>query len=165
LILLQVVELAVHTKETAPVVFRAGKQKEAALRMPKITPLLAYFDYNASCTDPGEKEILEELKYVNMPELYLFDEKTKKWRPKEKCVKMTIGSLLPVSPKERECFFLRALLQKKTCPKSYEDLRTVDGVEYKTFREAAVALGLVRGDEEYRRFLHLSVQSLFFLIQ
>jgi hypothetical protein len=141
----------VHTKETAPCVFRQGNQEQAAQRLPKITPLLAYFQYNAECIDPEEREILQKLKYVNMPELYIFDSKTKKWRPKEKCVKMTIGSLLPVSPKERECFFC-ALLQKRTAPKSYEDLQTVNGIKYKTFREAAIAMGLVRGDEEYRRY-------------
>lgn len=102
------------------------------------------------------------MKYVNMPETYMFDAKAKKWRLKAFCPKLTIGSLFPVSPKQRECFFLHALLQKRCFPKSYEDLRTVDGVVYDTFREAAIAMGLVRGDEEYKMYLFAKVVSIPF---
>lgn len=36
---------------------------------------------------------------------------------------------------------------------SYEDLRTVHGVEYETYKEAAVALGVLEDDQEAHRIL------------
>lgn len=146
-------ELSVHTKEATPCVFVRGKEMEAAQGTLKMTPLLAYFKLNSECTNPEELELLRTLKFVNVPEHYTFNRNQKKWTKKGKSCKMTIGSLYPVSPKNRETFFLRALMQKKPFPLSYEDVRTVDGVTYDTYREAAVALGLVQGDEEYRRYV------------
>jgi hypothetical protein len=100
-----------------------------------------------------ERKLLETKTFVQIPEDFLIDPNTKKWRRKKKCVKKTIGVLYSVSPKKRETWFLRALLQKKKFPLSYKDVRTVDDVEYGTFREAAVAMGLVRDDAEYRKYV------------
>jgi len=52
-----------------------------------------------------------------------------------------------------ERFYLRTLLAVVKGPKSYEDLRTLDGVLYPTFREACIARGLLEDDGEWRQCL------------
>nr|KAJ0191770.1 hypothetical protein LSAT_V11C800451820 [Lactuca sativa] len=61
----------------------------------------------------------------------------------------SIGRIHAVSPNLGEAYFLRILLNKVKGPKSFEDIRTVNGHEYATFREACYALGLLEDDREY----------------
>ena len=56
-----------------------------------------------------------------------------------------------VSPKEVERYHLRILLLHVAGAISFEDLRTVDGVTYHTFKEACLAMGLIADDAEYHR--------------
>ncbi|KAG5610172.1 hypothetical protein H5410_021453 [Solanum commersonii] len=48
----------------------------------------------------------------------------------------TIGRIVTCHPIEGERYYLRLLLMNVRGPKSYEDLRTMDGRCYTTFREA-----------------------------
>ncbi|XP_049385851.1 uncharacterized protein LOC125849952 [Solanum stenotomum] len=48
-----------------------------------------------------------------------------------------IGRVVTCHPTEGERYYLRLLLMNVRGPKSYEDLRTVNGVQYNSFREAA----------------------------
>jgi hypothetical protein len=144
-------ELAVHLENDKSVVYHEGDEL-TALEREKLSPLQAYFALNRESKD-DEREYLKDKTYVDIPEDYLIDPKTKAWRRKKNCAKKTMGVLYSVSPKKRETFFLRALLLKKKFPLSYEDVRTVDGIPYGTFREAAVAMGLVRDDTEYKKYV------------
>ena len=53
-----------------------------------------------------------------------------------------------VGPSGGEWFFLRTLLTIVKGARSYEDLRSVDGNVYETFKAACVACGLYDNDEE-----------------
>lgn len=46
-------------------------------------------------------------------------------------------------PAEGERYYLRLLLSKACCLKSYEDLRTYTGIIVNTFREAVFLQGLL----------------------
>ena len=52
-------------------------------------------------------------------------------------------------PSQGELYYLRIMLTKKIGPTSYEDLRTVDGVTFNTYRDACYALGLLNDDKEF----------------
>ncbi|KAG5185490.1 hypothetical protein JKP88DRAFT_180374, partial [Tribonema minus] len=54
---------------------------------------------------------------------------------------------MPCRTTTSEIWYLRKLLHYRPA-RSYEDLRTVDGHQYNTFREAAVALGIATADKE-----------------
>ncbi|XP_071714220.1 uncharacterized protein [Rutidosis leptorrhynchoides] len=54
-----------------------------------------------------------------------------------------------VPPKSGECYYLRILLNKVRGPTCYEDIRTVNGIVYDTFKEACYAMGLLNDDKEY----------------
>ena len=58
-----------------------------------------------------------------------------------------IGWIVYANPGEGERYFLRVLLNHVRGATSYEDLRTVAGVTYSTFREACEKRGLIETDK------------------
>ncbi len=101
----------------------------------KPTTLEAFFNLNLTI----EKKIL----YVQVPEFFRWNEQTHTWilRKREKG---QIGRLHPVSPNNKELFALRLLLNHILSPKSYKDLRTVNGIIFPTYHSAAVELGIIK---------------------
>ncbi|XP_052623734.1 uncharacterized protein LOC128129080 [Lactuca sativa] len=69
------------------------------------------------------------------------------WKPRE--VGKCIGRIHSVSPNLEEAYFLRILLNKVKGPRSFEEIRTVNGEECLSFRDACYALGLLDDDKEY----------------
>jgi hypothetical protein len=100
-----------------------------------------FFEY---CSDnPFETE---NLKYNEFPEHYVWLQNSNCWR-KRRQDKVSIGRLYTSNPTQIELFSLRSLLLNVTSPKSFEDIKTVNGEVYPTFRAAAIALGLFEDDE------------------
>ena len=58
-----------------------------------------------------------------------------------------------VSPNQGERFYLRLLLNHARGAKSFEDIRTFNGIVHETFQEACCARGLLDDDAEWRRCL------------
>ncbi|KAJ9567832.1 hypothetical protein OSB04_003798 [Centaurea solstitialis] len=61
----------------------------------------------------------------------------------------SIGRIHSVSPALGEAYYLRILLNKVKGPESFEDIRTVNGDIFPTFRDACYAIGLLDDDMEY----------------
>ncbi|GBM32835.1 hypothetical protein AVEN_216539-1 [Araneus ventricosus] len=61
--------------------------------------------------------------------------------------------------KNTACYYLRLLLHKIKGPTSFKDLRTVNGIEYETYREACLALGLLENDNQWNEALKEAVYS------
>ena len=55
---------------------------------------------------------------------------------------------IPLNIHTKEKFFLRMLLHTVKGPKSYDDLKTVDGVVCETFQKACILLGLFEDDSQ-----------------
>jgi hypothetical protein len=53
------------------------------------------------------------------------------------------------SPFAGERYYLRMLLTIIWGPQSFEDLRTIDGIQYPTFQAACLAKGLLEDDQEW----------------
>lgn len=60
----------------------------------------------------------------------------------------SIGRLYNVHPSSCELYYLRFLINHLKGPTSFKDILTVNGKEYKKFKESCVARGLLEGDEE-----------------
>lgn len=165
---LQPVMLAVHTAESKKIMYPAGQQLRAATMQPRDTTLDAYFKLNQT-DDQALGVLLDELRYIDVPEYFVFqkimegqrDTGNRRW--KRACGGFThnIGSLNKVSPKSRELWFLRRLLMHVKRPRSYEDLRTVDGVQHEYYRDACMAMGLLQDDAEFDRYfiIYVDLQS------
>ncbi|XP_022003818.1 ATP-dependent DNA helicase RRM3-like [Helianthus annuus] len=61
----------------------------------------------------------------------------------------TVGRIHSVSIASGEPYYLRILLNKVRGPKSFEDIRTVNGELFPTFKDACYAMGLLDDDNEY----------------
>ncbi|CAH9070723.1 unnamed protein product [Cuscuta europaea] len=88
-----------------------------------------------------------ELTYDEMPMKFVWKQATREWVPRKKG--FAIGRVFYVPPGCGEQFYLRCLLNVVCGPTCFEDLMKVDGVQYKSFRDACYALGLLDDDKEY----------------
>jgi FtsZ-interacting cell division protein YlmF len=73
-------------------------------------------------------------------------ERERKWKLRER--QFAIGRMYHANLISGEQFYYQLLLTVVLSPKSYEDLRTVNGTVYNSFLGACVALGLLEDDQE-----------------
>jgi hypothetical protein len=73
--------------------------------------------------------------------------KKKCWEPRQRGT--AIGRIPYCTPTCGERFYLRLLLTVVSGAKSFEDLRTVNDIEYPTFKEACLVLHLIEDDREW----------------
>ncbi|XP_022003435.1 uncharacterized protein LOC110900885 [Helianthus annuus] len=96
--------------------------------------------------DPNDT-VARTLTYVQFPRWYVWKLDQRIWVPRIKG--KTIGRIHSVSPSTGEAYYLRILLNKVKGPTSFDDIKTVYGRVYNTFRDACYALGLLDDDSEY----------------
>ncbi|OAY73073.1 hypothetical protein ACMD2_27167, partial [Ananas comosus] len=87
-----------------------------------------------------------ELTYVEFPMKWVWHSSDKFWSRRKRGNR--IGRVVYIHPNSGELYFLRMLLSLVKGAKTYEELRTVDGVVYETFCAACDALGLLGDDLE-----------------
>ncbi|XP_072087869.1 uncharacterized protein [Arachis hypogaea] len=92
------------------------------------------------------------LLYREIPEYYSWHSKEKEWR-RRRSQKRAIGRIYTVSPTEGEKFYLRILLSNVRGPTGWDDLLTVDGVQYSSFKQSAQHRGLLESDSSIRSCL------------
>ncbi|XP_019153834.1 PREDICTED: uncharacterized protein LOC109150379 [Ipomoea nil] len=88
------------------------------------------------------------LTYIEMPTKFVWKKDIREWHPR-KTNRTSIGRIFYVPPASGEIYYLRCLLNIVRGPKSFKDIRTINGVEYLTFRDACYAHGLLDDDKEY----------------
>ncbi len=71
---------------------------------------------------------------------------------------MSIGRVYTTTPAQGERHYLRMILYHIPGATSWENLRTVNGKQYNTFKETCVALGILNDDAEHKQCLKESVQ-------
>ncbi len=86
-----------------------------------------------------------------------WDKTHKKWI-KRKAPTWSIGRVYSTTPSQGELHYLRMILYHVPGAVNWSDLKTVNGQQCHTFREACVALGILRDDAEHRKCLEESVQ-------
>ncbi|XP_028768731.1 uncharacterized protein LOC114726322 [Neltuma alba] len=87
------------------------------------------------------------LTYSEFPQHYVYQRTKRVWKRREKG--FSIGRITYTPPSSGELYYLRILLTKVKGPMSYEDIRTVNGIVYPTYRSACYTLGLLDDDNEY----------------
>jgi hypothetical protein len=115
----------------------------------KETMLTAFFNFNKSLSLVERNKIGDT--YINFPRTHVYDATNKEWKTRKQG--SAIGRMFFVFPISGELYFLRMLLTVVKAPISFEDLRTVNGVLYNTFKEACSALGLLEDDDEWDKCL------------
>ncbi|KAK2998753.1 hypothetical protein RJ639_023771 [Escallonia herrerae] len=82
--------------------------------------------------------------YSEFPEHYVWNDGSRTWEPRHQ--RFSIGRIVCANPAEGERYYLRLLLLHVRAPTSFNALKTVDGVFYSSYRTAALAYGLLEGD-------------------
>ena len=135
-----IIRLAVHLPLQQSVVFQAGQEEEALNRASNQTSLTAFF--KLCCDDAQASDLI----YPIVGEFYVFTKGI--WKRRVMGRNKVICRMYAVSPLDRERYFLRLLLLNVRGPKSFEDLKTVNGILLPSFHEAAKMRGLLDDDEE-----------------
>ena len=143
-----VVRLQVHPPHEQGVVY-SSQNPNPFLDDEKDTTLMGWFKANAAAAEGSE--ILDTL-YQNFPSKMVWHRDQRKWTAR-KDERFAIGRMYYVHPSAEERFYIRLLL---TCVKgatSFEHLRSFEGTEYPTFKEACIARGLLEDDSEWHQCL------------
>lgn len=135
-----IIRLAVHLDRQQQITFHVGREQEALdAATSGRTTLTAWFDLNRN--DPNARQFL----YTDIPYHYVFS--NSQWTVRQRHLKL-VPRMYTVSIKDEERFYLRMLLLHVRGATSYEDVRTVDGVVYETFKLAAFHRHLLASDDE-----------------
>ncbi|KAL4152846.1 hypothetical protein QTP88_000679 [Uroleucon formosanum] len=157
-----VVHLAVHLENGQRVYFTEANAAQRAERPPSTT-LTSFF---AMCeADPFAATLM----YVEMPKYYTWNQSTKKFQRRKQGTPVpdwpqvfstdALGRMYTVHPRNDECFYLRLLLVNVRGPKSFAHLKTVNGHQCQTYREACQLMGLLENDSHWDLTLADSVVS------
>ena len=133
--------LAIHEENLQTVYFQENNVAEA-ITNPKNTTLLAWFKLNQVDANA------QMLKYHEIPEHYVWNQSQHQWtkRKRGRC----IGHLYTTNPSQGERHYLHILLHHIPGAKSFEDLKmSPDGMLLSTFKETAIAHGLLESDTEW----------------
>ncbi|XP_057414959.1 uncharacterized protein LOC130709848 [Lotus japonicus] len=136
-------KLTYHLPRKQVVLFKEHQVIEHVLERNKVknSMFLAWMDANSKY--PAGKG----LTYVEFPASFVYDPKMKSWHPRKQG--LSIGRINFVPPGPGELYYLRMLLNVQMGCTKFEDLRTVNNKVYDSFRDACVALGLLKDDREY----------------
>lgn len=130
-----VIALPVHLENEQFITFAEGEE-QAAIDNAKPTMLQAFFQLNNQATS------VQNITYLDVPFFYTF-ENNGQWKRRVNTKHNLVTRIHTVSPRDQERFALRLLLQHIPSPKSFNDLKIINGTQYATFNEAAQAYGLV----------------------
>ena len=145
-----VVRLAVHLPNRQLVYFVEGDKHAAAERAAQQeTSLTAWFRL---CS---ESEEARQYLYGQIPQHYVLRKLhgVHTWTRRQRQGDSVVSRIYSVSPREGERFYLRLLLLHVRGATNFADLRTVDGVECATFREACLHRHLLENDNTWESTL------------
>ena len=133
-----IIRLQVHLPGEQSVVFTTDNVEAAAQNAAsRDTTLTAWFKLNQ------QYQMATGILYTDIPEHYVFHERTRTWQRRQRGADRIIGRMYSVSlASDIQRFCLRLLLLHVSGATSFEDLRTVHGITYPTFKEAAQHRGL-----------------------
>ena len=121
----------------------ATREEIAAATANKSSKLMAFFKLNE---DPQMAAL--NLRYIDLPEKFTWHSKEQIWKTRKNYFK-TVGQIYSIAPQKHELFHLRLLLLKVRAPKSFQNLKTFEGITYNTFKQACIARGLIVDDQAY----------------
>ncbi|KAK4394704.1 hypothetical protein Sango_1624700 [Sesamum angolense] len=136
-----VINLQLHLPNQQSVTYWANQRLDNILRWDHVskTMLTEYFSM-CSKSEDARKYLCREF-----PEHYVWDKQDRCWRERKK--RDVIGRISGVNPIEGERYYLRLLLNHIRGSTSFQDLLTVNGVAYSSFKQVAQKRGLLESDQ------------------
>lgn len=146
--------LAVHDKDEQNVFFKEGCEMECIGKNYETT-LTTQFNLNQ--IDPEANKYL----YTEINNFYVYGQSKKIWKQRKRFTKPVLSRMYFFSPKEQERYFLRLLLLHVRGAKSFEDMRSFEGITYNSYLDAAKARNLVSNDTEWENCLTEACSNQF----
>ncbi|KAG4043735.1 hypothetical protein PC123_g20794 [Phytophthora cactorum] len=141
-----ITQLTIHFENEQKVTFRSSDDPAVVVTRDKHTMLTRVFELCAS--EAPENQVAKSALYQDIPKLFRSDTKAKRW-VRRKGYQVALGRMIHVSPRDMQRSYMRVLLCHRKGPTSFENLRTVDGVTYDSYREAALHAGYLEDDSEW----------------
>ncbi|KAK7266728.1 hypothetical protein RIF29_19379 [Crotalaria pallida] len=135
--------LRFHLENEQPVLYADDDDLEEVIEEEKNLSSMFLAWMEANMIHP----VAKTLTYVQFPTMFVYESSPPTWRPRKKG--FSIGRLTFVPPAAGELFYLSILLHRVKGPENYAQIRTVNGIEYPTFKEACYKLGLLDDDREF----------------
>lgn len=142
--------LSVHLENGQRVYFTIENAQQR-VEQPQNTTLTAFF---ALCENDS---FARTLLYADVPKFYTWNASRKQFERRKRGIRVpnygdvfsanALGRVYTVHPNNTECYFLRILLHEVKGPTSFASLKTVNGEECETYREACQKLGLLENDQ------------------
>ncbi len=110
-----------------------------------ITMLTKWFKTNQ------ESKVARSLMFDQFPQQWVWNRKLKRWTMRKRG--FAIGHMYYAHLTSGERYYLRMLLNCIKGATSYEHLRTMDGREHDTFKDACITMGLLVDDNEWPQAL------------
>ncbi|XP_019190610.1 PREDICTED: uncharacterized protein LOC109185068 [Ipomoea nil] len=135
--------LSFHMPEQQPIFFNDDDSVDAVLNRHTIgeSMFLGWFEANKQYSEA------RELTYSEMPNKFVWKKNIRQWHPRKRG--FAIGRMFYIPPGSGEIYYMRCLLNLVRGPTCFEDIRSVNGVQYMSFRDACYARGLLADDREY----------------
>lgn len=135
--------LSFHLEGEEPVVFEDHENLEDVIQKPHIrdTKFLGWFEANKKYHEA------KDLTNGEFPMKFVWKASERRWSPRQRGI--LVGRIHFVPPGSGEIFYLWLLLNFVKGPSFYNDIYTVSGKKYNTFKEACFALGLIDDDKEF----------------
>ncbi|KAG3137452.1 hypothetical protein PI124_g17609 [Phytophthora idaei] len=145
--------LPVHEEGGQMVHYSTGATLQDVLELSQFTMLTAFFELCRLETPQGL--VVCGLLYHEMPIHFVWKKvgTRNRWMSRKQDGDKAIARIISVSPRDTNRFYIRLLLCYRRGPISYDDLKTVEGETHATFKEAALAMGLLDSDEDNHRCL------------
>ncbi|XP_075074581.1 uncharacterized protein LOC142162158 [Nicotiana tabacum] len=89
----------------------------------------------------------KKIDLAEFPLKFVWKQNLKRWEKRTSA--FSIGRIFFVPPGSGEQYYIRLLLNVIKGPKSYDELKRINGCDHETFRDACYALGLLDDDKEY----------------
>jgi hypothetical protein len=139
--------LAVHLPFMNSVVYPANQPLSSIVHDQRYlqTTLTEWFSANRRF--PSARE----LTYIEFLTKWVWVKKYKEWCPRKGPTK--IGRAIYINRSCGELYYLRMLLNNAKGATSYEDLQTISGVLYPTYKDVCQAMSLLGDDSEWREAL------------
>ncbi|KAG2789438.1 hypothetical protein PC116_g2271 [Phytophthora cactorum] len=139
-------QVTIHLKNEQMVTFRSSDDPAVVVTRGKHTMLTRFFELCAS--EAPENQVAKSALYQDIPKLFRWDTKAKRW-VRRKRYQAVLGLRIHVYPRDMQRFYMRVLLCHRKGPTSFENLRTVDGVTYDSYRKGAPHAGYLEDDSEW----------------
>ena len=147
-----VLTLAIHLENEQYVIF--DEEKGFVPCESKESTLTAFFRL---CNE-GNDDFAQSIKYLDLPKYYTFDNQKKKFLRRKRTTSKEgtnatsdcIGYIPGIANqiKNIELYSLYLLILHTKGPRGFKDIRIRDGVEYPTYKDCAIFLGLLISDQE-----------------